>query len=281
MRHLSRKSKDKTPPRRRPAPPRWRRWAWQLGAPAALLLLLLGGGVWLWRAGLPAAAWAKVRLALVDTGARAGLTLKRVVVEGRQNMPRDTILAALDLKLGTPMLAVDPQAIKARLQGLGWIRAVAVERRLPDEVDVRITEAVPVAIWQHDGNFELVDLEGKPIGGAGLGRFAQLPVLVGDHAPQHAGELFAMLGREPDLAARVTAAVWVSERRWNIRFDSGVDVKLPADSAQAAWSLLARLEREKRLLARDISVIDMRLPDRLTIRLGTGAELQRQTGNDT
>jgi len=167
------------------------------------------------------------------------------------------------------------------LQGLGWIRGVSVARRLPDEVDVRITEAVPVAIWQHDGNFELVDIEGKPIGGGGMGRFAQLPVLVGDSAPQHAGELFAMLSREPDLAARVTAAVWVSERRWNIRFDNGVDVKLPAESAQAAWSLLARLEREKRLLARDISVIDMRLPDRLTIRLGTGAELQRQTGNDT
>jgi len=274
-------SKTKTPPRRRPAPPRWRRWAWQLGAPAALLLLLVGGSTWLWRAGVPAAAWASARTAMVDTGTRAGLRLKRVIVEGRQNMPRDTLLAALHLKLGEPMLAIDPQALKARLEGLGWVRAVSVARRLPDEVEVRITEAVPVAIWQHDGNFQLIDMEGKPIGGGNLGRFAQLPVLVGEHAPQHVAELFAMLSREPDLAARVTAAVWVSERRWNIRFDNGVDVKLPADSAQAAWSLLARLEREKRLLGRDIRVIDMRLPDRLTIRLGTGAELQRQSGNDT
>jgi cell division septal protein FtsQ len=52
-------------------------------------------------------------------------------------------------------------------------------------------------------------------------------------------------------------------------------------SAQAAWSLLARLEREQSLLARDISVIDMRLPDRLVVRLGPAAELRRQPGNDT
>ena len=89
-----------------------------------------------------------------------------------------------------------------------------------------------------------------------------------------------MLAVEPDLAPRVRAAVWVGDRRWNLRFDNGVDVKLPADSPQAAWSLLARLEREQRLLARDITIIDMRLPDRLVVRLGPAAEL-RQPGNET
>lgn len=275
------RSSRKTPPRRRPAPPRWRRWAWRLGAPAALLLLLLGGGVWLWRAGLPSAAWAEVQAAFVRTGANAGLKLREVVVEGRRNMPRETLLASLGVTVGQPMLAIDPQAIKAKLEMLGWIRAAAVERRLPDQLYVRLTEAEPIAIWQHDGSFELIDRGGKVIGGGHLGRFAQLPVLVGERAPQHAAGLFEMLAREPDLAARVTAAVWVGERRWNIRFDSGVDVKLPAESPQAAWSLLARIEREKRLLARNIAVIDMRLPDRLVVRLGPAAELQHQSGNDT
>ena len=90
-----------------------------------------------------------------------------------------------------------------------------------------------------------------------------------------------MLAREPQLAARVRAAVWVGDRRWNLQFDNGVAVKLPADSPQVAWSLLAQLEKQQNLLARDLSVIDMRMPDRLVVRLGPAAVLQRQPGNDT
>ena len=87
-----------------------------------------------------------------------------------------------------------------------------------------------------------------------------------------------MLAREPELAGRVSAAPPGSaSRRWNLRLDNGVDVKLPADSPQAAWALLARLEREQSLLARDVSVIDLRLPDRLVVPARRpAAELRRQ-----
>jgi cell division protein FtsQ len=44
--------------------------------------------------------------------------------------------------------------------------------------------------------------------------------------------------------------------------------------------MLAKLERDQRLLARDITVIDMRLPDRLVVRMGPAAEL-RQPGSET
>ena len=142
------------------------------------------------------------------------------------------------------------------------------------------------ALWQRDSGFRLIDRAGQVIDQADAAAFRQLLVLVGDHAPAHVGELLAMLAREPDLAARVRGAVWVGDRRWNLRFDNGVDVKLPADSPQTAWSQLAKLEREQHLLARDVTVIDMRLPDRLTVRLGSGAEVQQgdqthQPGSNT
>ena len=104
--------------------------------------------------------------------------------------------------------------------------------------------------------------------------------------PAHCADLLAMLAREPDLAARVRGAVWVGERRWNLRFDNGVDAKLPADSPEVAWSQLAKLEREQHLLAKDITVIDLRMPDRLVVRLGPAVELQHndqahQPGSNT
>ena len=264
----------KAMPRRRPAPPRWRRQAWRIGGSAALVLALAFGGGWVWHARLPAVAWNNLHRTIVDASAKAGLLLGKVVVDGRQHTPREQLVASLGLHLGQPMLDIDPQALKARLEALGWVRSALVERRLPDQLYIRLSEAEPVALWQHDGAFRLIDRAGQVIDQAEASAFSKLPVLVGDGAPAHVGELLAMLAREPDLAVRVRGAVWVAERRWNLRLDNGVDVKLPADSPETAWSLLARIEREQRLLARDITVIDMRLPDRLTVRLSSGAEMQ-------
>ncbi len=277
---------SKPVPRRRPAPPRWRRQVWRVGGLAALLLAIAIGGGWIWHARLPALAWNRLHDAVVSGSANAGLRLREVVVDGRQNTPRDKLLASLGVQIGQPMLAIDPQAVKAKLQALGWIRSALVERRLPDQLYIRLTEAEPIALWQRDGGFRLIDRSGQVIDQTDASAFSRLPVLVGDEAPAHAAELLAMLASEPDLAARVKAAVWVGERRWNLRFDNGVDVKLPAESPQLAWSLLARLDREQRLLARDLTVIDMRLPDRLIVRLGPAVDLQhgdqqRQPGSNT
>jgi cell division protein FtsQ len=266
--------------RRRPAP-RWRRFAWRAGAILVLLLLIAGGAAWLWRAGLPAAVYARAKDRLLMASAEAGYRLRQVIVEGRRNTPREVLLGSLGVHMGDPLLGINPADMKKRLEDLGWIRSVTVERRLPDALYIRISEDYPAAIWQQSGTFRLIDRDGHLISDVDVARFARLPVVVGAEAPQHTADLLDMLAREPDLAGRVRGAAWVGERRWNLHFDNGVDVKLPADSPQAAWSLLARLEREQSLLARDISVIDMRLPDRLVVRLGPAAELRRQPGNDT
>ena len=266
--------------RRRPAP-RWRRFAWRAGAILVLLLLIAGGASWLWHAGIPTAVYARTKDRLLLASADAGYRLRQVIVEGRRNTPREVLLDSLGVHMGDPLLGIDPAQMKKRLEDLGWIRSVTVERRLPDALYIRISEDYPAAIWQQNGSFRLIDREGHPISDVDIAHFARLPVVVGDGAPQHTAELLDMLAREPQLAARVRAAVWVGDRRWNLQFDNGVDVKLPADSPQVAWSLLARLEKQQNLLARDLSVIDMRMPDRLVVRLGPAAVLQRQPGNDT
>jgi cell division protein FtsQ len=270
----------KPPPRRRPAP-RWRAAALRAGSIVALALLVAGGIGWVWYQGIPAALYGEARQRFLAFTADSGYRLRQVVLDGRRNTPREDVMASLAVHSGQPLFDLDPTALKARLESLGWVRSAVVERRLPDILYVRITEAVPAAVWQENGAFRLIDRDGKVISDADVARFARLPVVVGAHAPEHTAGLLDMLAREPELAVRVRAAVWVGERRWNLRFDNGVDVKLPADSPQLAWSLLARMEHEQSLLARDVEVIDMRLPDRLVVRLGPAAELQRQPGNDT
>jgi cell division protein FtsQ len=135
---------------------------------------------------------------------------------------------------------------------------------------VRILERRAMAWWQKDGKLVLIDRTGEPIAVPPPPRYSNLIVLVGDDAPDHAAQLLDMLAREPDLAKRVRAAVRVGARRWNLRIDNAIDVRLPEEGADAAWSKLGELERKNRILSRDIEAVDLRLPDRLIVQTKSG-----------
>src|SRR3546814_16676093 len=78
--------------------------------------------------------------------------------------------------------------------------------------------------------------------------------------------LIAVMNSEPELRERVTAAVRVGGRRWNIQIEGRIDVRLPEADAAGAWAQLARIERQQGLLSRDVLIVDLRLPDRLVVR---------------
>ena len=141
-----------------------------------------------------------------------------------------------------------------------------MQRRLPGIVYVQLVERRPMALWQLRGEFQVIDQDGETIPGAEAKRFANLPLVVGAGAPEHTRGLLALLDTQPALRDRVEAAVRVSDRRWNLRLKGGVDVRLPEEAAEAAWGQLARIDREHGLLARDVVMIDLRLPDRLIVR---------------
>ena len=205
----------------------------------------------------------------IATSAALGLVVANIEVEGRQTTDAATILAALAADRGTPILAVSPRRAKEELEKLPWVRSAAIERRLPGTLHVRLIERRPSAVWQHEGKQELIDRQGEVIPVTDLSRFPRLPTVVGETAASRAAALLEMLWREPELATRATAAIRVDDRRWNLRIDHGIEILLPEENPAAAWAQLAALERENNLLKRDILRVDMRLPDRLVLRVNT------------
>jgi cell division protein FtsQ len=209
--------------------------------------------------------------ALALTG-KLGLTVTNIEVQGRTTTDAATILAALDAHAGTPILAVDPSRAKQQLEALPWVRSAAIERRFPGTIYVHLVERKPLAVWQHDGKQELIDQDGTVIPVTDLSRFAKLPTVVGDDRARHgAAQLLDVLQSEPELAARVTAAVLVGDRRWNVRVDNTIDVLLPEDDMTGAWSKLAQLESANKILQRNVETVDLRLPDRLVVRVADPA----------
>ncbi len=214
--------------------------------------------------------------------AGAGLAVREVLVRGRQITSRDNLIAALDVHSGMPILAIDMEEMRLRIESLGWVKTVAIARRLPDTVYLQIEERQALALWQHKGHFALIDREGVVIQRHKLEGFAALPRIVGQDAPKNAAPLLDLLRTYPAVSGQVEAAIWVSGRRWNLRLRNGIDIRLPAENIAAALDRLAEYQREHALFERNVIAIDLRIPDRLIVRVsGDGSERARTTGENT
>jgi cell division protein FtsQ len=238
----------------------------RFGAVFVVVAIAAAGAV-LVRAHGAATGWPGAEQRLIELSADAGFRVRAVEVEGRERATAGSILAALGVARGTPIFAVDPAAAKLRLERVPWVKTASVYRRLPDTLLVAMTEQEPLAFWQRGAGLTLIDRDGKPIAERKLGDFARLPVLVGDDAPANAGAVIKMLDSEPKLAEQVAAAVRIGARRWNVEFKNGVSVALPEEDATGAWHRLAAIEKNHRILERRVLLVDLRLPDRVYLRL--------------
>lgn len=243
--------------------------------------VMIGGILWASGVDLPGRIANATRAAVADVTLWAGFSVREVYVAGRKEATRAQLLDALQTRVGEPILFFDPDGARQRLEDLGWVAEARIERRLPDTILVYLTEREPVAIWQKNKKFLLVDKGGAIIGSQGLDRYRDLKIIIGDTAPKHAAALLAMLAAEPEMMERVTHAVWVSGRRWNIRIEDAIDIRLPAENPEAAWRKLSELEKEHGLLKRDISAVDLRVPDKMTVRMNRKPTAAAHRGDQT
>ncbi len=72
-------------------------------------------------------------------------------------------------------------------------------------------------------------------------------------AEAQAKDFLALLDRYPEIRDQVRAAILVAERRWNLRLKNGIDVRLPETDVEQALERWSTLDRDKKLLSRDIA----------------------------
>ena len=202
----------------------------------------------------------------------AGFGVKRITVEGQSHATDAEITAALKAGPDTMMLGFDTDAAKARLEMVPWIRHAQVMRLLPSTLQVQIEERVPYAIWQNHGQTYVVDVEGVTLAPALREAYADLPLVVGEGAAKAASALYDALKPYGDLREKMIAASRVGDRRWTLKLASGLEIMLPDDNIDEALTSLIKLEKERGLLKRDIAAIDLRLLDRVTVRLREEAD---------
>lgn len=222
---------------------------------------------WFWVSGGARAVAEGMGRGTVAISAAAGINLKHVVLDGREKTDLAEVQEAVALSRGVPLLAVSLNDIRARLEALPWVQHASVERVLPATLQIHLTERTPIALWQMQGKLALVDRDGVVIPANDVGEYAELPIIVGENAPKNTVELLQTLLQEPELYKRVTSAIRVGDRRWNVRFGSGIEVKMPEEGLADAWKYLADIERQQHVLARDVRVLDLRIPGKLFVTM--------------
>jgi cell division protein FtsQ len=205
----------------------------------------------------------------------AGFGIETVALTGRKNLTEKDILAAAGVAEHTSLLFLDVESARERLKASPWIADASVRKFYPNGLQIKIEEREAFALWQKDGTLSVISADGAVLGPLADRRFATLPLVVGRGAASKAKDFLAVLDRYPVIRGQVRASILIAERRWNLRLKNGMDIRLPElDVAQALDELIA-LDRDKKLLSRDITAVDLRLPDRVTVRLSEAAAQAR------
>ncbi|PZU13474.1 MAG: cell division protein FtsQ [Sphingobium sp.] len=220
-----------------------------------------------------------MRAQAADLAARAGFEVDKVEVRGVERMDE---LSVYNIALGQvdrSMLSLDLPKVRDEMLKLGWVKDARISRRLPDTLVVDIVEREPVAVWQHNGQLHLIDVNGVVLQSVSASAMPDLPLVVGPNANTQTAGLNKLMENAPALKPMLAGATWVGNRRWDLRFQSGETLSLPEGERSSASALVnfARMDGVNRLLGRGIVKFDMRDPDRFVLRLPQGQVQEKPT----
>ena len=208
---------------------------------------------------------------LYQTTANKGWGLDDITIEGRNKTSKEDILRVMELKRGDNILEIDLQELGEKIKNLPWVKNVNISRNyFPNVLHIGITEKEVKSIWQYKNEFYPIDEDGKIIETEYVPQKGLL-LIVGEGAPEHINELTKILETDKELFSRVKAANFISKRRWDLIFDDvekGIVVKLPQDDVKEALEKLAKLNQTKGILKRKLTFIDLRLKDKVIVKIG-------------
>jgi cell division protein FtsQ len=211
-----------------------------------------------------------------DQAANAlGFRIATLALSGQKHVSREEILAVAGVTGRTSLLFLDVDAAREKLKTNPWVADATVLKLYPGELQIGIKEREAFALWQKDGRISVIAADGTVLEPFVVPGLLRLPRVVGRGAEKQAKTFLDLLARHPDINDQVRAAILVGERRWNLRLRNGIDVRLPEAEVDQALELLSALDREKKLVSRDIVTIDLRLPDRVIVRQSEGAAQAR------
>lgn len=212
-----------------------------------------------------------------------GFKIDDIVITGRDKTAKQDILNALRLSRETNILNLDLRDLQQKVEQLPWVRHAVVKRRFfPNIIQIDIRERQVQSIWQLDHKFRPIDGEGNVIE-ADYTPDHPILLIVGEGAPENITALMKSITDDQNIFERIKVANYISGRRWNIVLDdveNGITVKLPEKHIDEAWKKLLKLNTTQGLLKRKLTIIDLRFPNKVIVKLGKMTPEERKKLKD-
>ena len=195
-----------------------------------------------------------------------GFVVNDLTIEGQKYTTSEKLSKIIKIKPGMPIFAISLSDLKSRLESVDWIKYAIVERRLPESLHITVVERTPIALGQKNRKLYIIDDEGVIINDKNnIKNYLTLPIIIGDGAEIYANSLINTLKIEPELFKHITSITRISERRWNIRLDDKLEIKMPEENFDKAWQIVIKLYKKNELLDANITSLDLRIPNKIFV----------------
>ena len=220
------------------------------------------------------------RMKIIDTYAdlrsqvesRPEFMVNMMVVDGASDIVADGIRQMLPLDFPISSFDLDLEAMRETVVSLDPVKSARLYVRQGNVLQVDVVERVPVVLWRNEQGLQLLDNEGVLVGPAFVrADWPELPLIVGDGANRNVTEALDLVAAAEPLSARLLGLVRMGERRWDVVLDREQRILLPETDAVQALERVIAMDQAVDMLERDLVAVDLRLPNRPTLRMTDGA----------
>ena len=133
------------------------------------------------------------------------MNMRNLAIDGIEAVPRDEVVAAVEVRPGTPLLQIDTASVANRVASIRRVATVRVQREYPSTLRVTIAERIPLAVKDFPDGPHLFDHDGVDFATAPPP--PHLPYLdvenPGPSDPPTQAALEVLTALRPDIAAQV------------------------------------------------------------------------------
>lgn len=208
---------------------------------------------------------------------RPEFMVKLMAIDGASDLVAADIRESLPLAFPMTAFDLDLEVMRASIAEMDVVANVDIIVN-GGVLQINVTERSPVVVWRNFEGVMLLDAEGHAVMQVqNRNMHPELPLIAGQGADKHLNQALDILTAAGPMAARVRGVEWIGERRWDLVLDRHQRILLPEQNPIAALERVIALSKAQDMLARDLTIIDMRNGHRPTIRIADSAieELRR------